>query len=66
VVRDIAVFIKIVRIYGLMLERWITIYERTITLIQASLPCWELNKRFKSDGFEWQDQILKEIVLFLG
>jgi hypothetical protein len=51
VVRDIAVFIKIVRISGLMLERWITIYGATITLIQVPLPCLVLNKRFKSDGY---------------
>jgi len=50
VVRDIAVFIKIVRISGLMLELWITIYGATITLIQVPLPCWVLNKRLRSDG----------------
>jgi len=50
VVRDIAVFIKIARIFGLMLERWITIYGATITLIQATLPCCVLNKRFQSNG----------------
>jgi hypothetical protein len=50
VVRDIAVFIKIARIFGLMLEHWITIYGATITLIQAPLPCWVLKKWFKSNG----------------
>jgi len=50
VVRDIAVFIKIARIFDLMLERWITIYGGTITLIQAPLPCWVRKKRLKSNG----------------